>query len=119
MRHRCTITPTRSRRKATVPVLAAIFCTWFGAVTTDVSAQETSGGFLLAQTITPRGLNQDPRAHMPSAQDQIRRSQTRQQNTFSNRQSVQDAERRRRMDDLNTRTSPNRNCTGNGADCRK
>lgn len=119
MQHRCTISQVGTRPQGTLAVLAAILCICISTVATNVSAQETSEELLLTQTITPRGLNQDPRAHMPTAQEQIRRSQTRQQNTFSSRQSVQDAERRRRMEDLNTRTSPNRDCTGNGADCRK
>ena len=68
-----------------------------------------------AQTQQLRGIPDDPRANLPSVRGMLQRQQDRQIGTFSTRQSIEQSERRQKLDRMNENA---RDCTSpNGADC--
>ncbi len=58
----------------------------------------------VAQSLQLRGLNNNAASNLPSAEQQIQRFQNKQQSTFSNRQSIDQLERRLQQQNLHQRS---------------
>ncbi|WP_346909355.1 hypothetical protein [uncultured Roseibium sp.] len=73
----------------------------------------TAGG--QAQTQQLRGIPDDPRSNLPSVKGMLQRQQDQQIGTFSTRQSIEQSERRQKLDRMNENS---RDCTSpTGAGC--
>ena len=73
----------------------------------------TAGGY--AQTQQLRGIPDDPRSNLPSVRGMLQRQQDQQIGTFSTRQSIEQSERRQKLDRMNENA---RDCTSpTGAGC--